>query len=139
LNPAFLERCKLKRRILVAGLAVSRARILHKVRIIGRPPFHLNRPELKWFMAPRLCGTGKSEFAMPDEERARLVAEYCRAALLYTRSISSLRRNNAGTPDYQKLRAIVNDARMKCEEAHLAFERYMADHGRQAKASTASA
>ena len=65
------------------------------------------------------------------EEKARLVAEYNRAALVYSRAISVLNQKKATYPEseYERLRGAADDARIKCKEAHLAFERHMAEHG----------
>jgi hypothetical protein len=65
------------------------------------------------------------------EEKARLVAKYNRAALVYSRAISVLTQKKATFPEseYKKLRGAADDACIKCKEARLAFERHMAEHG----------
>ena len=65
------------------------------------------------------------------EERVRLVAEYSQAALVYARATSALKHNKASSPEleYERLRRAADDARIKCEEARLAFRRHRAEHG----------
>jgi len=65
------------------------------------------------------------------EERARLVAGFNRAALVFSRAISVLNQKMATSPEleYNRLREAADDARTKCTEARLTLEHHRAEHG----------
>jgi len=64
-------------------------------------------------------------------EKARLVEEHHRAALIYSQATRELSRVGRTSPvsDYKQLRAAADEAGVKCTEARLAIIRHSAEHG----------
>jgi hypothetical protein len=53
-----------------------------------------------------------------------VLAEYSRTVSFLYRRVGVLRKN-----DYQEISAFTDDARLRCEEARLALEEHIRDHG----------
>lgn len=67
---------------------------------------------------------------MPCEEKERLVSEYTRAAIIYSRGLRALKREKGPSAEHDRLRQDANTARVNCKEAHLALESHKAIHDR---------
>lgn len=68
---------------------------------------------------------------MDCEEKARLVEEYHRAALEYSRAVREInsKRTTSTVSDHKLLREKANNALIKCKEAHFAVKSHVAEHG----------
>ena len=67
---------------------------------------------------------------MNCETKARLTVEYEATTALFFGAVTELRRNigTSSKEDYDRLGRATNDARLRSEQARLAFERHIAEH-----------
>jgi len=68
---------------------------------------------------------------VPCLEKARLVEEYHRAALEYSRVVRELhsKLTTSTASEHELLRETANNASIKCKAAHLAVEKHVTEHG----------
>ena len=68
---------------------------------------------------------------MSCEEKARLVRLYNVATVGFSAAVKELNRRIGTSPkeEYERLTRISNEARVQSEQARLALERHIADHG----------
>jgi hypothetical protein len=68
---------------------------------------------------------------MECKEKDRLLAEYYRASLAFSDAVAALQQKTGTSPkaEYETLRMVADDARMKSEQARLALEEHAAMHG----------
>jgi len=68
---------------------------------------------------------------MACEEKARLAAEYEAATNNFAASVTDLQRRTGTSPkaDYERLQRLSDEARVKSEQARLALEQHIAEHG----------
>ena len=68
---------------------------------------------------------------MPCLEKARLVEEYHRAALEYSRAVRELHSEltTSTASEHELSRETANNAFVKCKAAHLAVEKHVTEHG----------
>jgi hypothetical protein len=62
-------------------------------------------------------------------EKSSLVEEHHHAALAYSKATRALNRSAVSHPEHQRRLNLVNEARTKSQEARLAVERHVAEHG----------
>jgi hypothetical protein len=65
------------------------------------------------------------------EEKARLFAEYNKAALIYSRLLTRLnqRMPKISQAEHERIRREADAASIKSKEARLAYERHTTEHG----------
>ena len=66
---------------------------------------------------------------MECEEKARLVGEHHRAALVYAQLARALNASRVQNADHERLRATAGAARKASKEARAALERHQTEHG----------